>query len=98
MSTLYGLRTYKEDGTLAVEVTDKMLRVIHSQALAAGSSGSLALPGFNESNASAYVMTHQSDRRPPWAVMGNGAVTWGVESWWPVADRASGTLFVVAKR
>ena len=96
--TTYGMRTFKEDGSVAVEVSDWMLRVVHTQHLGAGTSGTLALPAFNDSNATAYVMTHVSNKRPPWAVMGNGLVSWGVESWWPAGDQSAGTLFVVAKR
>ncbi|WP_248917049.1 hypothetical protein [Pseudomonas entomophila] len=96
--TTYGMRTFKEDGSVAVEVSDWMLRVVHTQYLGAGTSGTLSLPEFDDSNATAYVMTHVAGKRPPWAVMGKGMVSWGSESWWPQGDLSAGTLFVVARR
>ncbi|MEX5510218.1 hypothetical protein [Pseudomonas paralactis] len=94
----YGFRTYRSDGSVSVEVTDKMLRVIFSKAVAYAAEGTALLPGFNADNASVYVVSDQSNKRPVWAVMRDGFVEWGYERTWPSAFHSSGQLYVVAKK
>ncbi|WP_206692807.1 hypothetical protein, partial [Pseudomonas aeruginosa] len=91
------LRIYRENGTAAVDITDRALRVVYSRRVDAVSKGEAATPGFGPNNASVYVIGDEHNKRPVWARMGDGVVQWGYEDWWPSLFHTSGTLYVVAK-
>lgn len=94
---IYGFRTFNADGSVGVSVTDRALRVIHSQSVGFASSGAFPLPGFNADNSTVYVIGNESNKRPVWAFMREGYVEWGSYGWWPQAYHTAGTLYVVAR-
>lgn len=93
----FGFRTFDETGKVAVDVTDRALRVVYSRSVKFADEGTYSLPGFNATNASAYVVGNEVNKRPVWAFMRDGYVQWGFYGWWPNAYHTAGTLFVVAK-
>jgi hypothetical protein len=94
----FGLEVYDGSAQLLLRVTDPALRVIYRRSLSALDSGSHSLPGFNASNADAYVVSREQGKRAMAAWMSANAVNWGYDNWWPTAYVAAGELIVVARK
>jgi len=51
----YGLRTFKENGAIAIDYTDRLTRVIYMKKLSKDESGSIQLAGFDPTKGAAFA-------------------------------------------
>lgn len=95
MSGLFGFQLSDSAGEVTLRVTDPTMRIIYRRALTATDSGSHALPGFDGTNARAYVLQFDFPGVAPRAEMYQGGVAWASPPG-PSQFRGPGELIVVA--
>jgi len=78
-----GIQVFDASGNLLIDVTTRMSRVINTQAIAAGSTGSLAVPNSTQGSIWWAILPNGGSRYVPLISLSGNTLSWSPNGSYP---------------